>query len=550
MRPILEVAREAGLGEGDVETLGRYKAKVPLGALEAAPSRAGRLILVSAVSPTPLGEGKTTMSIALAMGLRAIGKRVVLSLREPSLGPIFGIKGGGTGGGRASLEPGTDINLHFTGDLHAISSAHNLLAALVDNAIHQKDDLGGVGVIEPRTVTWPRALDMNDRSLRHCIVGLGGKVDGVPRETSFDITAASEIMAIHALAQGYKDLEERIGRVVIGMSESGKPVTAAHLGGAGAMTALLRDALMPNLVQAADGTPALVHSGPFGNVAHGCSSVLATRLAMKLGDYAVTEAGFGFDLGGEKFLDIKCRSAGLWPRMVVLVATLRALRMHGGASAENAAGGVEALSRGIEHLRHHLESIARFGLPALVVLNAFPDDDAESVALLEKADVGARVVRCDAYARGPEGAVELARAAAELADSTDASPPQPRFLYPLELSLADKVRAVARGAYGAKDVAFAPSAEKQLRKIEAMGYGKLPVCIAKTQLSLTDDPLIKGRPKDFVVQAQAARLSAGAGFVVVRMGEITTMPGLPKVPAARRVRLSEDGRITGLMQNE
>jgi formate--tetrahydrofolate ligase len=552
-QPILDVARELGLPEDHVEVYGRGKAKIDLAALARPRSRAGRIVLVSAINPTPAGEGKTTTSVALAMGLRRLGKRVGLCLREPSLGPVFGVKGGGTGGGRATLVPADDINLHFTGDLHAITTAHNLLSAMIDNACHFGLALGQKGALDPRQITWGRALDMNDRALRNVVVGLGRKVDGVPRQERFDITAASEVMAIVALASGYEDLEARLGRVVVGASMSGAPVTAADVGAAGAMAALLRDALKPNLVQTGEGGPALVHAGPFGNIAHGCSSILATRLGALHSDLLITEAGFGFDLGGEKFLDIKCRAAGIWPRMVVLVATLRALKMHGGAPVKRAAEpDAEALAKGLPHLEKHLETAAAFGLPAVVALNVFPNDPAEELTLVEEAlrRRGVRASRCEGFARGGEGALDLAHAVAEVAEGTDAAPPQPRYMYELGDPLEEKVRKIARAVYGADDVTFSAAAERERARIEGLGGGALPVCMAKTQLSPTDDPAIPGRPRGFRIHVRELRLSAGAGFVVPITGDMMTMPGLPKEPAALRVKLLPGGRIRGLMQND
>jgi formate--tetrahydrofolate ligase len=557
-QPILDVARELGLPEEHVQVFGRGKAKIDLAALERAPHDrrgAGRLILVSAINPTPAGEGKTTMSVALAMGMRRLGKRAALCLREPSLGPVFGVKGGGTGGGRATLVPADDINLHFTGDIHAITTAHNLLAAMVDNACHFGSACGDKGPLDPRAVTWGRALDMNDRALRNVVVGLGRRVDGVPRQDRFDITAASEVMAIVALASGYRDLEERLGRIVVGASVSGggAPITAADVGASGAMTAVLRDALLPNLVQTAEGGPAIVHAGPFGNIAHGCSSILGTRLGVAYADYAVTEAGFGFDLGGEKFLDIKCRAAGLWPRMVVLVATLRALKVHGGAAVKAAAEpDPAALERGLAHLEKHLETAAFYGLPAVVAVNVFGTDTEAELAIVDDAARrrGVRAVRCEGFARGGEGAVDLARAVIEAADATDHAPPEPRYAYALEDPLREKVKKIATNVYGAASVVFAGSAPKDIARIEQLGHRALPVCMAKTQLSLSDDPAVPGRPDGFTLTVREVRLAAGAGFTVPLTGEMMTMPGLPREPAALRVRLLPSGHIHGLMQND
>ncbi|MFO0759124.1 MAG: formate--tetrahydrofolate ligase [Byssovorax sp.] len=552
-QPILDVARELGLPEDLVLPYGRGKAKIDLAALNRAPSGKGRLILVSAINPTPAGEGKTTTSIGLGMGMRRLGKRVALALREPSLGPVFGVKGGGTGGGKASLVPADDINLHFTGDIHAITTAHNLLSAMIDNACHFRTKAGEKGEIDPRQVTWGRAMDMNERALRNVIVGLGRKADGVPRQDRFDITAASEVMAIVALASGPEDLEARLGRIVIGSGYDGSPITAADVGAAGAMTAVLRDALSPNLVQTAEGGPAIVHAGPFGNIAHGCNSILATRLALAHSDYTITEAGFGFDLGGEKFLDIKCRLLGEFPRALVLVATLRALKMHGGAKVKSAGEpNPEALVRGLDHLDKHLETAAFFGLPVVVAINVFPNDTPEELKLVSETTNarGVRTVRCEGFARGGEGAIELGEAVAEVVDATDASPPAPKFVYDLTDPLRDKIRKIARTVYGAKDVTFTGPADKDIARIESLGGGNLPVCMAKTQLSLSDDPTVAGRPRDFVVTVREVRLSAGAGFVVPLTGEMMTMPGLPREPAALRVKLLPNGRIRGLMQND
>jgi formate--tetrahydrofolate ligase len=552
-RPIADVAKELGISTEDYEVYGRGKAKLSLGLLDRPARGKGRLVLVTAINPTPAGEGKTTTSIALAMGMRRLGKNAVLALREPSLGPVFGVKGGGTGGGKASLTPADDINLHFTGDIHAITTAHNLLSALVDNTIYFGDVIPEKGEIDPRQVTWGRAMDMNDRSLRRAIIGLGGKTHGTPREERFDITAASEIMAILALATSHEDLEKRLSRVVVGQTYDGKAVTAGDIHAAAAMTAVLRDALMPNLVQTEEGGPAIVHCGPFGNIAHGCNSVLATKLAMSLGDYAITEAGFGFDLGGEKFLDIKCRQAGVWPRAVVLVATLRALKMHGGTPVKQCGEpDAERLKKGLEHLEKHLETAKAFGLTPIVAINVFPNDTQAEIEIVEKAAAafGARLARSEGFGRGGEGALELARVVSEVVDATDASPPPPRFLYESGDHAEEKIRKIARAVYGAKDVLFTAHAEKNLQRIRDLGYGDLPICMAKTQLSLTDDPAIFGRPRDFFITVREVRLSAGAGFLVPLTGEMMTMPGLPKVPASRGIKLLPSGKIKGLMQND
>ena len=552
-QPIMDLAREAGIDDAHVELYGRNKAKIDLRALERPAVGKGRLILVTAINPTPAGEGKTTTSIALGMGMRRLGKRAMLCLREPSLGPVFGVKGGGTGGGRATLVPADDINLHFTGDLHAITTAHNLLSAMIDNACHFGTALGEKGAIDARQVTWGRALDMNDRSLRNVIVGLGQKADGLPRQERFDITAASEVMAILALATSQEDLEARLGRIVVGTSTTGAAITAADVGAATAMTALLRDALKPNLVQTAEGGPALVHAGPFGNIAHGCNSVLATRLGLSLGDYTITEAGFGFDLGGEKFLNIKCRNLGVWPRMIVLVATLRALKMHGGAPVKSSGEPNEAaLLAGLDHLDKHLETAQHYGLPVLVAINVFPNDTKEEIALVQKAveKRGGRVAVSEGFGRGGEGSMELAKAAVEMADSTDSAPPPARYVYDTEEPIQEKVRKIATVVYGASGVTFTGKAEKDIARINGLGLGKLPVCMAKTQLSLSDDPTKPGRPRDFTLTVREVRLSAGAGFVVPLTGDMMTMPGLPREPAALKVKLMPDGRIKGLMQND
>ncbi len=553
-RPIPEVAAELGLGADDYEPYGRTKAKIDLAVVKRPARAKGRLVLVTAINPTPAGEGKTTTSIAMAMGMRRLGKNVVLALREPSLGPVFGVKGGGTGGGKASLTPADEINLHFTGDIHAITTAHNLLSALVDNAAHFRDDCGGKGELDPRQITWGRALDMNDRFLRHCIVGLGGKAHGKPREERFDITAASEVMAILSLATDYEDLEARLARIVVGSTYHGQAVTAGDIpGAASSMTALLKDALKPNLVQTLEGGAAIVHCGPFGNIAHGCNSVLATQLAMKLGDYVITEGGFGFDLGGEKFLNIKTRVAGVWPRAIVLVATLRALKMHGGVPVKEAgAPNAEALARGIAHLEKHLENAGAYGLTPIVAINVFPQDSKEELAQVEAAakKLGARVGLSEGFGKGGAGAEDLARIVCEVVDATDASPPSPKYVYELTDPPKEKIKKLARTIYGARDVAFVGTADKDLKRIKELGYESLPICMAKTQLSLTDDPTVVGRPHDFQITVREVRLSAGAGFLVPLTGDMMTMPGLPKVPAARNVKLLPDGRIKGLMQND
>ncbi|GDX82337.1 formate--tetrahydrofolate ligase [Deltaproteobacteria bacterium] len=525
-----------GLPTASVLPWGPDRAKVRLDATRAP---RGRLILVSAMTPTPSGEGKTTMSISLAMGLNKRRRNAIVSLREPSLGPIFGKKGGGTGGGRATLEPADDINLHFTGDIHAITTAHNLLAAMVDNALYYREGP------DPRKVRWRRAMDMNDRALRRMLVGLDGPI----RETGFDITAASEVMAIHGLFADAADLEARLGRIIVGDTRDGAPVRAADLGAAGAMTALLRDAMMPNLVQTAEGTPAFVHGGPFANIAHGCSSIVATKMALGYGEDVVTEAGFGFDLGGEKFFDIKCRAAGIWPSVVVLVATVRALKYHGGVGEKSLTEPNEAaVGRGLSNLDRHLDSAGAFGVSTVVVVNRFPDDRDEELALIRRhcAARGVGMAVCDAFVNGGEGALELA----DVVLGTEARNVEPNFTYELGASYAEKLTAVAKRFYGAREVVLTPEAKANLAAIEKIGGVDLPVCVAKTPLSLTDNPSLTGAPRDFPITVREVRLSAGAGFVVALTGEIMTMPGLPKVPSAARVRLEPGGKIRGLMQGD
>lgn len=552
-RPLLEVAADIGLNLADLIPYGHDKAKLTPTRLQLSGSPPGRLILVSAINPTPAGEGKTTTAIGLSMGLRRIGKRALLALREPSLGPVFGVKGGGTGGGRASLSPADDINLHFTGDLHAITTAHNLLAALADNAVYYRQRFGDKGELDGRQLTFGRALDMNDRFLRRCVIGLGGKAHGSPREARFDITAASEVMAVLALSTSYADLATRLGRIVVGSTESGKPVTADDLQATGAMVAVLRDALLPNLVQTQEGGPALVHCGPFANIAHGCSSLLATKIGLSLSDYLITEAGFGFDLGGEKFLDLKCRQLGGWPRLVVLVATLRALKLHGGAKLQSAsAPDAAALERGMTHLGQHLRSVQHFGLPAVVALNVFPDDSPDELRQVELAVAaqGGKVARSTAFADGGAGAIDLAELVSAEAERSDADPPKPHFLYDLDEPLLAKLTKVARTVYGADGVSLSAGASKDLERFTAWGYGKLPICVAKTQLSLSDDPSRVGLPVGHTLAVRELRLSAGAGFLVALTGEIVTMPGLPQKPAAWNITLTDSGHIRGLMQND
>ena len=542
MLPITEIAAAAGIAAELLEPYGRYKAKVSLSLLDRA-KKTGKLVLVTAITPTPAGEGKTTTTVGLADGLHRIGKSVAAALREPSLGPVFGIKGGAAGGGYAQVVPMEDINLHFTGDFHAIGAANNLLAAMLDNHIQQGNALG----IDPRRITWKRCVDMNDRQLRFVIDGLGGKVNGTPREDGFDITVASEIMAVFCLATSIADLKARLARIVVGYTYDDRPVTAGDLKAVGAMAALLKDALAPNLVQTLEGTPAFVHGGPFANIAHGCNSVLATRMAMATADYAVTEAGFGADLGAEKFLDIKCRAAGLTPDAVVLVATVRALKMHGGlAKTALAEENLDALERGLPNLLRHLSNIKNvYGLPAVVAVNRFPTDtDREIDCIIEKCRaLGVNVVLSTVWADGGRGGEALAREVVRLCEEEHGDF---RYCYPDDLGIADKVRAVVEKVYGGREVQFLPAAEKQIARLTELGYGKLPVCIAKTQYSFSDDPTKLGAPEDFTVTVKQVKVSAGAGFVVVLTGDIMTMPGLPRVPAAEKIDVTDDGRIVGL----
>jgi formate--tetrahydrofolate ligase len=521
-------------------------AKVNHQAVRAAAEAAqrARIILVSAINPTPAGEGKTTVSIGLSQGLKRRGRRVAAALREPSLGPIFGMKGGGTGGGKAKLEPSARINMHFTGDLHAITAAHNLLAALVDNVIQ----FGIEPAPDSRTVTWKRCLDMNERALRKIIIGLGGKSEGQPRETGFDITAASEVMAILCLARDIADLKARLGRILVGYDRKGGPIVAGQIKGVSAMAALLQDAILPNLVQTFEGVPTLVHGGPFGNIAHGCNSVIATRTAAALADYVVTEAGFGFDLGAEKFLDIKCRSAGIWPRAVVLVATARALRMHGGEKETAPLTGTAALAaleKGLGNLEKHVESVRAYGLDPVVAVNTFPKDTDEEHALIEKAckGWGLASARFRGFTDGGAGAEALAEA---VENAADRAPQPPKYVYELDQPVEDKIRAIARTIYGAKDVAFTKDAVKDIEKAVKLGYGGLPICMAKTHLSLSDNAAVVGRPRDFELTVRQLRISAGAGYLLALTGEIMTMPGLPKEPAAGNIELGEDGEVTGI----
>ena len=543
MKHISEIAETAGVPQEALEQYGNYKAKVDLSLLNDEGKKNGKLVLVTAITPTPAGEGKTTTTIGLADGLRKIGKNVVVALREPSLGPVFGVKGGAAGGGYAQVVPMEDINLHFTGDFHAIGAANNLLAAMLDNHIYQGNQLN----IDPRRITWKRCVDMNDRQLRFVTDGLGGRVNGVPREDGYDITVASEIMAVFCLANSINDLKERLSKIIVGYTYDEKPVTAGDLNAVGAMTALLKDALKPNLVQTLEGTPAFVHGGPFANIAHGCNSVIATKMAMKLGDYAITEAGFGADLGAEKFLDIKCRFAGLEPSAVVIVATVRALKMHGGmAKTELGNENLEALEKGIPNLLRHVSNIKNvYKLPSVVAVNRFPTDtDAEVELIIAKCkELGVNVVLSDVWAKGGEGGTELAKEVVRLCEEEKGDF---TFSYDLDMSIEDKIRAIVRKVYGGKDISILPAAQKQIAQLTALGFDKCPVCVAKTQYSFSDDMTKLGAPEDFVVTIKNVKVSAGAGFVVVLTGDIMTMPGLPKVPAAEKIDVDEDGRISGL----
>ncbi|MCD1277089.1 formate--tetrahydrofolate ligase [Streptococcus sinensis] len=543
MKPIKEVAEKLGIAEDALSLYGNYKAKISAGQLEAIKDKPdGKLILVTAISPTPAGEGKTTTSVGLVDALAAIGKKAVIALREPSLGPVFGIKGGAAGGGHAQVVPMEDINLHFTGDFHAIGVANNLLAALIDNHIHHGNALG----IDSRRITWKRAVDMNDRQLRHIVNGLQGKVNGVPREDGFDITVASEVMAILCLSENITDLKNRLEKIIIGYSFDGKPVTAKDLKAGGAMAAVLKDAIHPNLVQTLEHTPALIHGGPFANIAHGCNSVLATKLALKYADYTVTEAGFGADLGAEKFIDIKCRISGLRPSAVVLVATIRALKMHGGvAKSDLAEENVQAVVDGLPNLEKHLENIQDvYGLPAVVAINKFPlDTEAELQAVYDACQKrGVDVVISDVWANGGAGGKELAEKVVELAEGDNHF----QFVYNEEDSIETKLNKIVTKVYGGKGVRLTPAAKRELKQLEELGFSNYPICMAKTQYSFSDDAKKLGAPKDFVVTISQLKVSAGAGFIVALTGAIMTMPGLPKVPASEKIDVDKDGNISGL----
>ena len=542
MLPITEIAKVAGVDDKYLEQYGKYKAKVDYNILNDVKRPDGKLVLVTAINPTPAGEGKTTTTVGLADGMKKLGKNVLVALREPSLGPVFGVKGGAAGGGYAQVVPMEDINLHFTGDFHAIGAANNLLAAMLDNHIYQGNKLG----IDPRRITWRRCVDMNDRQLRFVVDGLGGRVNGTPREDGYDITVASEIMAVLCLASDITDLKARLGRIIVGYTYDEKPVTAADLNAQGAMAALLKDALKPNLVQTLEHTPAFVHGGPFANIAHGCNSVTATKIARRLSDYTITEAGFGADLGAEKFLDIKCRMAGLTPSAVVVVATVRALKYNGGVpKADLGQENLEALEKGLPNLLKHVSNITNvYKLPCVVAINRFPLDTEAELKLVETKckELGVNVALSEVWAKGGEGGIELAKEVIRLCEQ----PNDFTFAYDLDMSIKEKIEAIVTKIYGGKDVNFTANAEKQIKTLTELGFDKMPICMAKTQYSLTDDATKLGAPTDFTVTVRNIKVSAGAGFLVALTGEIMTMPGLPKVPAAERIDVDETGKISGL----
>ncbi|QNM04399.1 formate--tetrahydrofolate ligase [Qiania dongpingensis] len=542
MAPVTEIAAKAGIEEKYLEQYGKYKAKIDYNLLKESDKKDGKLVLVTAINPTPAGEGKTTTTVGLADGLQKIGKNVMVALREPSLGPVFGVKGGAAGGGYAQVVPMEDINLHFTGDFHAIGAANNLLAAMLDNHIYQGNALN----IDPRRITWRRCVDMNDRQLRFVVDGLGGRTNGMPREDGYDITVASEIMAVLCLASDITDLKARLSRVIVGYTYDQKPVTAGDLNAQGAMTALLKDALKPNLVQTLEHVPAIVHGGPFANIAHGCNSVIATKMAMKLGDYAITEAGFGADLGAEKFLDIKCRMAGLRPSAVVVVATVRALKHHGGvAKADLNNENLEALEKGLPNLLQHVDNMKNvYKLPCVVAINAFPTDTKAELDLVEAKcrELGVNVALSEVWAKGGEGGVKLAEEVVRLCEE----PNDFSFSYELDGSIEEKLDTIVKRVYHGKGVVLTAAAKKQAKQLEELGYGDCPICMAKTQYSFSDDQKLLGAPKDFEVTVRNLKISAGAGFIVALTGEIMTMPGLPKVPAAEKIDVDESGKITGL----
>lgn len=543
MQKITDVAAKLGISEDDIELYGKYKAKLSYDLIRRVKeNKDGKLILVTAITPTPAGEGKSTTTVGLAQGLAKLGKKVIVALREPSLGPCMGIKGGAAGGGYSQVVPMEDINLHFTGDFHAITSAHMLLAAMLDNHIQQGNALN----IDPRRIAWKRVVDMNDRELRNIVVGLGGKAHGVPRQDGFDITVASEVMAILCLASSLHDLKERLAKIIVAYDYNGNPVTAGQIKAQGAMAALLKDAVKPNLVQTLENVPAIIHGGPFANIAHGCNSVMATQTGMKLADYTITEAGFGADLGAEKFFDIKCRYAGLKPDATVIVATVRALKMHGGVpKTELKTPNVEAVKKGLVNLEKHIENVKKFGVPCVVAINIFAQDTAEELEAVREhcAKHGVNVALSDVFAKGGEGGIDLAKEVIALADSGES-----KFapIYPLDMSLKGKIETIAKEIYGADGVNYTKEADKALKEFEELGYGNLPICMAKTQYSFSDDPALLGRPSGFKITIRNCRIAAGAGFIVVLTGDVMTMPGLPKVPAAEKIDVTDDGVISGL----
>ena len=543
MQKITDVAAKLGISEDDIELYGKYKAKLSYDLIRRVKDKKdGKLILVTAITPTPAGEGKSTTTVGLAQGLTKLGKKVIVALREPSLGPCMGIKGGAAGGGYSQVVPMEDINLHFTGDFHAITSAHMLLAAMLDNHIQQGNALN----IDPRRIAWKRVVDMNDRELRNIVVGLGGKAHGVPRQDGFDITVASEVMAILCLASSLHDLKERLAKIIVAYDYNGNPVTAGQIKAQGAMAALLKDAVKPNLVQTLENVPAIIHGGPFANIAHGCNSVMATQTGMKLADYTITEAGFGADLGAEKFFDIKCRYAGLKPDATVIVATVRALKMHGGVpKTDLKTPNVEAVKKGLVNLEKHIENVKKFGVPCVVAINIFAQDTAEELEAVREhcAKHGVNVALSDVFAKGGEGGIDLAKEVIALADSGES-----KFapIYPLDMSLKGKIETIAKEIYGADGVNYTKEADKALKEFEELGYGNLPICMAKTQYSFSDDPALLGRPSGFKITIRNCRIAAGAGFIVVLTGDVMTMPGLPKVPAAEKIDVTDDGVISGL----
>ncbi len=543
MQKITDVAAKLGISEDDIELYGKYKAKLSYDLIRRVKDKKdGKLILVTAITPTPAGEGKSTTTVGLAQGLAKLGKKVIVALREPSLGPCMGIKGGAAGGGYSQVVPMEDINLHFTGDFHAITSAHMLLAAMLDNHIQQGNALN----IDPRRIAWKRVVDMNDRELRNIVVGLGGKAHGVPRQDGFDITVASEVMAILCLASSLHDLKERLAKIIVAYDYNGNPVTAGQIKAQGAMAALLKDAVKPNLVQTLENVPAIIHGGPFANIAHGCNSVMATQTGLKLADYTITEAGFGADLGAEKFFDIKCRYAGLKPDAAVIVATVRALKMHGGVpKTDLKTPNVEAVKKGLVNLEKHIENVKKFGVPCVVAINIFAQDTAEELEAVREhcAKHGVNVALSDVFAKGGEGGIDLAKEVIALADSGES-----KFapIYPLDMSLKGKIETIAKEIYGADGVNYTKEADKALKEFEDLGYGNLPICMAKTQYSFSDDPALLGRPSGFKITIRNCRIAAGAGFIVVLTGDVMTMPGLPKVPAAEKIDVTDDGVISGL----